>query len=208
MNASASSIATGAWPEPALRRVPGWSSAKCFTWARSNSTPCSERCGSTDRGFRHPGADLYDGGALSRRPAGAARRLGPYRFDSTSSRSRGLLPGGVLVGAVVAGVAGPGQFWPNYALSRSHRSGFDPRWCATAYRLIEPERVAGWAPALGRTMALGGFAGAVLSARWRTNRYRCLDQLLEHKRELFSHLRAEVADLFAAKFAVLPGSTS
>ena len=33
--------------------------------------------------------------------------------------------------------------------------------------------------------------------------YRCLDQLLEHKRELFSHLRERWEDLFAAKFDVL-----
>jgi len=53
------------------------------------------------------------------------------------------------------------------------------------------------------TTALGDLLGPDFSLGGKDNLYRCLDQLLEHKRELFSHLRQRWADLFAAKFDVL-----
>jgi hypothetical protein len=74
---------------------------------------------------------------------------------------------------------------------------------SAAYRLIEP----GSEWRLHRhwfgTTALGDLLGPDFSLGGKDNVYRCLDQLLEHKRELFSHLRQRWADLFAAKFDVL-----
>ena len=73
----------------------------------------------------------------------------------------------------------------------------------TTYRLLEP----GSEWRLHRhwygTTALGDLLGPDFSLGAKDNLYRCLDQLLEHKRELFSHLRQRWADLFAAKFDVL-----
>ncbi len=73
----------------------------------------------------------------------------------------------------------------------------------TAYRFIEP----GSEWRLHRhwfgTTALGDLLGPGFSLGGKDNLYRCLDQLLEHKRELFSHLRQRWVDLFGAKFDVL-----
>jgi len=73
----------------------------------------------------------------------------------------------------------------------------------TVYRLIEP----GSEWRLHRhwfgTTALGDLLGPDFSLGSKDNLYRCLDQLLKYKRELFSHLQQRWADLFAAKFDVL-----
>jgi transposase len=73
----------------------------------------------------------------------------------------------------------------------------------TAYRLIEP----GSEWRLHRhwfgTTALGDLLGPDFSLGGKDNLYRCLDQLLEYKRELFSHLRQRWVDLFGAKFDVV-----
>ena len=96
------------------------------------------------------------------------------------------------------------KFWGQ----RLHPSREGTRWdlilaAMTAYRLIEP----GSEWRLHRhwygTTALGDLLGPDFSLGGKDNLYRCLDQLLEHKRELFSHLRQRWADLFAAKFDVL-----
>ena len=96
------------------------------------------------------------------------------------------------------------KFWAQRL--RPSREG--TRWdlilaALTAYRLIEP----GSEWRLHRhwygTTALGDLLGPDFSLGGKDNLYRCLDQLLEHKRELFSHLRQRWADLFAAKFDVL-----
>jgi transposase len=73
----------------------------------------------------------------------------------------------------------------------------------TAYRLIEP----GSEWRLHRhwfgTTALGDLLGPDFSLGGKDNLYRCLDQLLEYKQELFSHLRQRWVDLFGAKFDVV-----
>ena len=72
-----------------------------------------------------------------------------------------------------------------------------------SYRLIEP----GSEWRLHRhwydTTALGDLLGPSFSLGGKDNLYRCLDRLLAHKRELFSHLRERWGDLFGAKFDVL-----
>ena len=73
----------------------------------------------------------------------------------------------------------------------------------TAYRLIEP----GSEWRLHRhwygTTALGDLLGQDFSLGGKDNLYRCLDRLLKHKRDLFTHLRQRWVDLFGAKFDVL-----
>ena len=75
----------------------------------------------------------------------------------------------------------------------------------TAYRLIEP----GSEWRLHRhwygTTALGDLLGQDFSLGGKDNLYRCLDRLLKHKRDLFTHLRQRWVDLFGAKFDVQIG---
>lgn len=70
----------------------------------------------------------------------------------------------------------------------------------TAYRLIEP----GSEWRLHRhwygTTALGDLLGKDFSLGGKDNLSRCLDRLLKHKRDLFTHLRQRWVDLFGAKF--------
>jgi transposase len=96
------------------------------------------------------------------------------------------------------------QFWG----TRVPPSREGTRWALilaamTAYRLIEP----GSEWRLHRhwygTTALGDLLGKDFSLGGKDNLYRCLDRLLEHKRDLFTHLRQRWADLFGAKFDVL-----
>jgi transposase len=96
------------------------------------------------------------------------------------------------------------KFWGQRLLPSREGTRWDLILAAvTAYRLIEP----GSEWRLHRhwygTTALGDLLGPDFSLGGKDNLYRCLDQLLEHKRELFSHLRQRWADLFAAKFDVL-----
>ena len=51
--------------------------------------------------------------------------------------------------------------------------------------------------------AMGDLLGEDFSIAAKDTLYRCLDRLLEHKRELFSFLRERWEDLFEAKFDVL-----
>ena len=73
----------------------------------------------------------------------------------------------------------------------------------SAYRLIAP----GSEWRLHRhwfgTTALGDLLGPGFSLGGKDNLYRCLDRLLAHKRELFTHLRQRWVDLFGAQFNVL-----
>jgi transposase len=96
------------------------------------------------------------------------------------------------------------KFWSQRLLPSREGTRWDLILAAlTAYRLIEP----GSEWRLHRhwygTTALGDLLGADFSLGSKDNLYRCLDQLLKYKRELFSHLRQRWADLFAAQFDVL-----
>jgi transposase len=95
------------------------------------------------------------------------------------------------------------QFWGQ----RLAPSREGTRWALllasmTAYQVIAP----GSEWRLHRhwfgTTALGDLLGG-FSLGCKDNLYRCLDQLLVYKRELFSHLRQRWVDLFAAQFDVL-----
>jgi transposase len=96
------------------------------------------------------------------------------------------------------------KFWSQRLLPSREGTRWDLILAAlTAYRLVEP----GSEWRLHRhwygTTALGDLLGSDFSLGSKDNLYRCLDQLLKYKRELFSHLRQRWADLFAAKFDVL-----
>ena len=96
------------------------------------------------------------------------------------------------------------QFWgPRLPPSRE-----GTRWplilaALTAYRLIEPGSEWHLHRHWFGTTALGDLLGPDFSLGGKDNLYRCLDQLLAHKRELFSHLRQRWVDLFGAQFDVL-----
>jgi len=51
--------------------------------------------------------------------------------------------------------------------------------------------------------AMGELLGEDFSVAQKNRLYRCLDRILEHKQELFAHLRQRWADLFDAEFDVL-----
>lgn len=97
---------------------------------------------------------------------------------------------------------------PGFWAARLPPSREGTRWdlilaALTIYRLIEP----GSEWRLHRhwygTTALGDLLGQDFVLGGKDNLYRCLDRLLEYKRELFGHLRARWGDLFGAKFDVL-----
>jgi transposase len=103
--------------------------------------------------------------------------------------------------------------WELLALDSFWRQRLPPsregtRWplllaALTAYRLIEPGSEWRMHRHWFGTTALGDLLGPDFSLGGKDNLYRCLDRLLAHKRELFSHLRQRWADLFGAKFDVL-----
>lgn len=51
--------------------------------------------------------------------------------------------------------------------------------------------------------AMGELLGQDFAVAEKNRLYRCLDRILEHKQELFAHLRQRWADLFGAEFDVL-----
>ena len=96
------------------------------------------------------------------------------------------------------------RFWSERLLPSREGTRWDLILAAlSAYRLIEP----GSEWRLHRhwfgTTALGDLLGRDFWLGCKDNLYRCLDQLLEYKRELFGHLRQRWVDLFAARFEVL-----
>jgi transposase len=96
------------------------------------------------------------------------------------------------------------EFWRE-RLGRS-REGTD--WeqvleVLTAYRLIAPGSEWGLHRHWYAHSAMGDLLGADDTLAAKDTLYRCLDQILEHKRALFSHLTARWRDLFGVKFEVL-----
>src|SRR6266496_3678330 len=73
----------------------------------------------------------------------------------------------------------------------------------TVYRLIDPGSEWRLHREWFDASALSDLLGPDFQLGCKENVYRTLDQLLEHKTALFSHLRSQWEDLFAAKFEVL-----
>ena len=73
----------------------------------------------------------------------------------------------------------------------------------TAYRLIDPGSEWRLHREWFDASALSDLLGPDFQLGCKENVYRTLDQLLEHKKALFGHLRSRWEDLFGAKFEVL-----
>jgi transposase len=73
----------------------------------------------------------------------------------------------------------------------------------SAYRLIDPGSEWRLHRQWFDASALSDLLGPDFQLGCKENLYRTLDKLLEHKQALFTHLRSQWEDLFAAKFEVL-----
>ena len=73
----------------------------------------------------------------------------------------------------------------------------------TAYRLIDPGSEWRLHREWFQNSAMADLLGEDFSLAQKDNLYRCLDKLLEHREDLFKHLRRRWEDLFGVKFEVL-----
>jgi transposase len=71
------------------------------------------------------------------------------------------------------------------------------------YRLIDPGSEWRLHREWFKNSAMADLLGEDFSLAHKDNLYRCLDKLLQHRDELFQHLRARWQDLFGVKFEVL-----
>lgn len=73
----------------------------------------------------------------------------------------------------------------------------------TVYRLVDPGSEWRLHRQWFKNSAMARLLGEDFSLAQKDNLYRCLDRLLEHRDELFKHLRRRWEDLFGVKFEVL-----
>jgi len=73
----------------------------------------------------------------------------------------------------------------------------------TLYRLIDPGSEWRLHREWFKKSAMADLLGEDFSLAQKDNLYRCLDKLLEHRDDLFKHLRRRWEDLFSVKFEVL-----
>jgi transposase len=96
------------------------------------------------------------------------------------------------------------EFWqerlPN---SREGTSWLKVLQTLTIYRLIDPGSEWRLHRQWFKHSAMAELLGEDFSLAQKDNLYRCLDRLLEHRDELFKHLRRRWEDLFGVKFEVL-----
>jgi hypothetical protein len=180
------------------------SSAKCCTWARSNDAQRAAWIKQIEvfdtQAQTYTTAALFPEDRLV--PAEVARAIQIRLSEFEVERPRQW--GACWLALGLWELLGLDKFWGQRLPPSREGTRWDLLLAAmTAYRLIEP----GSEWRLHRhwygTTALGDLLGPDFSLGGKDNLYRCLDQLLEHKRELFSYLRQRWADLFAAKFDVL-----
>jgi hypothetical protein len=96
------------------------------------------------------------------------------------------------------------RFWADrLAASREGTSWRHIVQTLVCYRLIDPGSEWRLHRQWFAQSAMGDLLGADYSLVEKNALYRCLDKLLVHKRELFSHLRQRWQDLFGAQFEVL-----
>lgn len=96
------------------------------------------------------------------------------------------------------------RFWADRLEdSREGTSWRDIVQTLVCYRLIDPGSEWRLHRQWFSQSAMGDLLGADYSLVEKNALYRCLDKLLVHKQELFSHLRHRWQDLFGAKFEVL-----
>lgn len=96
------------------------------------------------------------------------------------------------------------RFWADRLEdSREGTSWRDIVQTLVCYRLIDPGSEWRLHRQWFSQSAMGDLLGADYSLVEKNALYRCLDKLLEHKQDLFSHLRQRWQDLFGAQFEVL-----
>src|SRR5213594_2160740 len=105
------------------------------------------------------------------------------------------------------------QLWDQLKLDEFWREGLaDSRegtcWrhvlqTLTAYRLMDPGSEWRLHREWFKNSAMADLLGEDFSLAQKDNLYRCLDKLLEHREDLFKHLRRRWEDLFGVKFEVL-----
>ena len=96
------------------------------------------------------------------------------------------------------------QFWrPRLPDSREGTCWLHVLQTLTAYRLIDPGSEWRLHRQWFHDSAMGDLLEEDFSLAHKDNLYRCLDKLLEHRPELFAHLRQRWEGLFQVKFEVL-----
>lgn len=96
------------------------------------------------------------------------------------------------------------EFWrERLADSREQTSWRHVLQTLTTYRLIDPGSEWRLHREWFKNSAMGDLLEEDFSLAQKDNLYRCLDKLLEHRQELFKHLRRRWEDLFGVKFQVL-----
>lgn len=112
--------------------------------------------------------------------------------------------GACWVGCQLWEQLGLDEFWrQRLAKSREGTSWCDILQTLTIYRLIDPGSEWRLHREWFKNSAMADLLGEDFSLAQKDNLYRCLDKLLEHREELFKHLRARWEDLFGVKFEVL-----
>lgn len=96
------------------------------------------------------------------------------------------------------------QFWPERLPdSREETSWRHVLQILTTYRLIDPGSEWRLHREWFKNSAMADLLEEDFSLAQKDNLYRCLDKLLQHREELFKHLRQRWEDLFGVKFEVL-----
>lgn len=99
---------------------------------------------------------------------------------------------------------GLGEFWSEkLGVSREGTDWEHVLQVLTAYRLIDPGSEWRLHRHWYEQSAMGDLLGEGPGVAQKDTLYRCLDQLLEHKRALFDHLTRRWRDLFGVRFEVL-----
>lgn len=98
------------------------------------------------------------------------------------------------------------EFWRERLIEKVRRETMD--WekvlrLLVVNRLVDPGSEFGVHRQWFDRSAMGELLGEDFAVAERNRLYRCLDRILEHKQELFAHLRQRWADLFGAEFDVL-----
>jgi transposase len=96
------------------------------------------------------------------------------------------------------------DFWrERLPASREGTDWMDVLKVLTVYRLLDPGSEWRLHRLWYERSAMADLLGADFGVASKDTLYRCLDKLVLHKDELFSHLRGRWADLFGAKYEVL-----
>jgi transposase len=96
------------------------------------------------------------------------------------------------------------EFWtPRLPCSREGTQWRQVLQTLVSYRLIDPGSEWRLHRQWFSQSAMGDLLGEDFGLVAKDNLYRCLDKLLEHRRDLFTHLQSRWKDLFSAKFEVL-----